>query len=106
MLVIDDFSRLMWVSFLREKYDAFEKFKKFKVLSENQKGRKLKEILLDRGGEFMSRDFKELCDRHGIKREYTILGTPQQNGVVECQNRSVQQMTRAMMSERDISQTF
>jgi hypothetical protein len=31
MLVIDDFSRLTWVSFLREKYDAFEKFKKFKA---------------------------------------------------------------------------
>ena len=90
MLVIDDFSRLTWVSFLREKFDAFEKFKKFNALAENRTGRKLKAILSDRGGEFMSRDFKELCDRHGIKREYTILGTPQQNGVVEHQNRSVQ----------------
>jgi transposase InsO family protein len=31
----------------------------------------------------MSSDFKELCDKHGIRREYTIPGTPQQNGVVE-----------------------
>jgi transposase InsO family protein len=54
----------------------------------------------------MSRDLKEFSDRHGIKREYTILGTPQQNGVVERQNRSVQQMARAMMNERDISQTL
>jgi hypothetical protein len=38
----------------------------------------------------MSRDFKELCDIHGIKREYTISGTPQQNGVVEHQNISIQ----------------
>jgi transposase InsO family protein len=106
MLVIDDFSRLMWVSFLREKSDAFEKFKKFKALAENQTGRKLKTILSDWGGEFLSRDFKELCDRHGIKREYTIPGIPQQNGVVECQNRSIQHMTRDMMSERDTSQTF
>jgi hypothetical protein len=50
MLVIDDLSRLMWVSFLREKSDVFEKFKKFEELFENQTGRKLKEILLDRGG--------------------------------------------------------
>jgi transposase InsO family protein len=88
MLVIDDFSRLTWVSFLREKYDVFENFKKFKVLAENQTGRKLKEIRSERGGEFLSRDFKDLCDRHGIKREYTIPGTSQQNGVVERQNRS------------------
>jgi hypothetical protein len=58
MLVIDDFSRLTWVSFLREKFDVFEKFKMFNVLAENQTGRKLKEIFSDRGGEFMSRDFK------------------------------------------------
>jgi hypothetical protein len=58
MLVIDHFSRLTWVSFLREKYDGFEKFKKFKALVENQIGRKLKEILSDRGGEFSSGDFK------------------------------------------------
>jgi transposase InsO family protein len=106
MLVIDDFSILTWFSFLREKSNAFEKFKKFKALAENQTGRKLKEIHLDRGGELFSRDFKQLCDRHGIKREYTIPGTPQQNGVIKRQNRSVQQMERAMMSERDISQTF
>jgi transposase InsO family protein len=37
----------------------------------------------------MSKYFKEFCERHGIKREYTIPGTPQQNGVVERQNRSV-----------------
>jgi hypothetical protein len=106
MLVIDDFSRLTWVAFLREKSDAFENFKKFKALAENQTGRKLKEIRSYRGGLFLSRDFKEFSDRHGIKREYTIPGTPQQNGVVERQNRLVQQMSRAMMSERDISQTF
>jgi hypothetical protein len=33
MLVIDDFSILTWVSFLREKTDAFEKFKNFKELA-------------------------------------------------------------------------
>ena len=31
-------------------------------------------IRSDRGGEFWSNDFKELCDNHGIKREYTIQG--------------------------------
>jgi hypothetical protein len=106
MLVIDDFSILTWVVFLREKYDAFEKFKTFKALDENQTGRKLKAIRSNRGREFMSRDFKEFCDKHGIKREYTIPVTPQKNGVVECQNRLVQQMERGMMSERDISLTF
>ena len=83
MLVIDDYSRLTWVSFLKEKSEAFAKFKVFKALNENKSGRKIKAIRSDRGGEFSSRHFKDFCDEQGIRREYTISGTPQQNGVVE-----------------------
>ena len=68
MLVIDDYSRLTWVSFLKEKFEAFEKFKVFKALTENQTAKRLKEIRSDRGGEFSSGDFKYFCDKHGIKR--------------------------------------
>jgi len=94
------------VAFLKEKSEAFEKFKVFKALTENQTGKRLKAVRSDRGGELCSKEFKEFCDEQGIKREYTILGTPQQNGVVERHNRSVQQMARSMMNERNISQTF
>jgi hypothetical protein len=76
MLIIDDYSRLTWVSFLKEKVEAFEKFKIFKALTENQIGNRLQEVRSNRGGEFMSSDFKEFCDKHGIKREYTIPRTP------------------------------
>jgi hypothetical protein len=78
----------------------------FKALTENQTRKILKAVRSNRGGEFSSRDFKYFCDKHGIKREYTIPGTPQQNGVVERQNRSVQQMERSMMNERNIPQTY
>jgi transposase InsO family protein len=78
----------------------------FKALTENQTGKILKAVRSDRGGEFSSCNFKELCDKHGIKREYTIPRTPHQNGVVERQNRSIQQMERSMMNERNIPQTY
>ena len=71
-----------------------------------QKKKKLKAVRSDRGGEFRSKEFKELCDKQGIKREYTIPGTPQQNGVVERHNRSFQQMEISMMNERNISQVY
>jgi transposase InsO family protein len=75
----------------------------FKALTENQTRKILKEIRYDRGGEFSSSHFKEFCDKHGIKRQYIIPRTPQQNGVVERQNRSVQKMARSMMNERNIA---
>ena len=106
MLIIDDYYRLTWVSFLKEKSEAFEKLKVFKALTKNQTGKRLKVVRSDRGGYFSSWNFKEFCDKHGIKREYTIPKTPQQNGVVERQNRSVQQMERSMMNERNIPQTY
>ena len=55
MLVIDDYSRLTWVTFLKKKSKAFENFKVFKALTENQTGRRMKEVRSDRGGEFSSR---------------------------------------------------
>ena len=68
MLFIDDYSRITWVPFLKEKSEAFEKFKIFKALIENQTGKRLKAIRSDRGGEFSSRNFKTFCNEHGIKR--------------------------------------
>ena len=90
MFVIDDYSRIIWVYFLQEHCETLEKFKIFKALTRNQTGKRLKVVRSDRGGEFRSGEFKEFCDKNGIKREYTIPGTPQQNGIVERQNRSVE----------------
>jgi hypothetical protein len=54
----------------------------------------------------MSRDFKEFCNEHGIKREYTIPRTPQQNRVVERKKRIVQEMAKSMLNEKNIGQTY
>ena len=67
MLIIDDYSRLTWVAFLKEKYEAFEKFKVLKALTENQTRKILKAVWFDRGGEFSSWNVKKFFDKHGIK---------------------------------------
>lgn len=42
MIFIDDYSKMMWVTFLRQKYEAFSKFKEFKALVEKDIGNNLK----------------------------------------------------------------
>lgn len=37
------------------------------------------------------------CEKNGIKRQLSAHRTPQQNGVVERKNRTVQEMSRAML---------
>ena len=49
-LLIDDYSRLMWVAFLKEKSGAFQHFKIFKNLGEVESEEKVKCFRIDRGG--------------------------------------------------------
>lgn len=52
LLLVDDYSRMMWVYMLTEKSKAFERFKNFKALVENEVGRRIKVLRTDRGGSF------------------------------------------------------
>ena len=38
MIFFDDFTRMMWVAFLKDKFEAFDKFKIFKNRFENESG--------------------------------------------------------------------
>lgn len=62
--------------------------------------------MYSRGGVFISNKFKDFCDESGIKGQYTIANTAQQNGVPKMQNRSVQQMDKVMMHEINIPKTY
>ena len=42
MILVDEFSRMMWVAFLKEKSEAFDKFKIFENRVENESGVKIK----------------------------------------------------------------
>ena len=50
---IDDFSRKTWVYFLKEKSEAFEVFKKFKIMMEKSTDRNIKALRSDRGGSIL-----------------------------------------------------
>ena len=52
-------------------------------LVENQLDKKIKALRSDRGREYLSDEFRKLCDEKGIERQLSIPYTPQQNGVVE-----------------------
>lgn len=76
-LLVDDFSKKMWVYMLKEKKDAFEAFKKFKALVENETSEKIKTFRTDKGGQFCSHEFTNYCEVAGILRHYTAPYTPQ-----------------------------
>lgn len=98
-LLVDDFSRKMWVFMLKEKHEVFDAFKRFRTLVEKGTEKRIKTFRTDRGGEFCSSSFNLYCEEAGITRNYTAPYTPQQNGVVERRNRTVAAMTRSFLKE-------
>ena len=80
---IDDFSRKVWIYFLRKKLEVFSRFKVWKAEVEKEQGRSVKCLRLDNGGEFTSREFQRFCEEYGIKRYFSVKGTLQQNGMAE-----------------------
>eukprot|EP00253_Pinus_taeda_P006391 PITA_06391 len=106
LLIVDDFSRKMWVYFLKNKSDAFSIFQKFKILVEKESSCDIMTLRTDNGGEFCSSVFSTYCATHGIKRQFTTPYTPQQNSVVERRNRMVVEMARSMLQHKNIPNKF
>lgn len=102
VLFIDDFSRKMFVYFLKNKSDVFEAFKEFKMKVELETGKRIKILRTDNGGEYLSSNFSNFLKSAGIKRQLTAPYTPQQNGVAERANRTVVEMARCMLLDASL----
>ncbi|KAL0425546.1 UNVERIFIED_CONTAM: Retrovirus-related Pol polyprotein from transposon TNT 1-94 [Sesamum radiatum] len=106
ILFIDDYSRMTWVYFMREKSEVFKVFKKFKNLVEKQSGRSIKVLRSDRGKEYNNSEFDKFCEEEGIEHQTTVSYNPQQNGVSERKNRTVMEMARSMLQEKTLAKSF
>ena len=72
----DDFSRKVWVYFLKHKSEAFQRFKEWMIMVEKQTGKSMKNLRTDNGLEFCSNDFNFFCNSEGIRRHLTVRHTP------------------------------
>lgn len=110
-IFIDDYSRYMYLYLLFEKGDVFQAFKDYKVEVEKQLGKVIKIVRSDRGGEYYGRftdkgqregPFARYLREEGIVPQYTMPGTPSQNGVAERRNRTLKEMVRAMLCHSNL----
>jgi hypothetical protein len=112
---IDDYSRYMYLYMLHNKNEALDAFKIFKAEVEKQCGKKIKIVRSDRGGEYYGRytedgqapgPFAKFLQEHGIVAQYTMPGSPDQNGVAERRNRTLLDMVRSMLSSSNLPKTL
>ncbi|GJU93890.1 putative ribonuclease H-like domain-containing protein [Tanacetum coccineum] len=106
LVVTDDFSRFSWVFFLATKDETSEILKTFIIGIENLIDLRVKVIRCDNGTEFKNMVMNQFCEMKGIKREYSVASTPQQNGVVEGKNRTLIEAARTMLADSKLPRTF
>ncbi|GJV59908.1 putative ribonuclease H-like domain-containing protein [Tanacetum coccineum] len=106
LVVTDDFSRFSWVFFLATKDETPEILKNFITGIENQTDHKVKTIRCDNGTEFKNRIMNEFCEMKGIRREFSVARTPQQNGVAERKNRTLIEAAGTMLADSKLPTTF
>ncbi|GKE10464.1 putative ribonuclease H-like domain-containing protein [Tanacetum coccineum] len=106
LVVIDNFSRFSWVFFLVTKDETSEILKTFITCIENLIDLRVKVIRCDNRTEFKNRVMNQFCEMKGIKREFSVARTPQQNGVAERKNMTLIEATRTMLADSKLPTTF
>lgn len=106
LLIIDDYSRKVFVYFLKNKSETLNIFIDFKVWAENQTNRKIKKLRTDNGTEFCSKQFNDFCRINGIEHQLSNMYTPQQNGVVERYNRTVIERAKCLMFDANLEKPY
>jgi len=112
---IDDYSRYMYLYMLHKKNEALDAFKIFKAEVEKQCGKQIKIVRSDRGGEYYGRytedgqapgPFALFLREHGIVAQYTMPGSPDQNGIAERRNRTLLDMVRSMLCSSNLPKSL
>nr|GFB31155.1 putative ribonuclease H-like domain-containing protein [Tanacetum cinerariifolium] len=99
LVVTDDYSRFSWVFFLATKDETSDILKTFITGIEYQINHKVKIIRCDNGTEFKNHDMNQFCGMKGIKREFSVARTPQQNRVAERKNKILIEAARTMLAD-------
>nr|GEU52019.1 hypothetical protein [Tanacetum cinerariifolium] len=99
LVVTDDYSRFTWVFFLATKDETSPILKTFLTGNKNQLGLKVKIIRSDNGTELKNNDLSQFYGMKGIKREFSVPRTPQQNGIAERKNKTLIEAARTMLAD-------
>ena len=96
---------------LHERTQSVDVLETFISEVERQLNRKVKVIRSDRGGEYYGKTsevgqipgpFKKLLESKGICAQYTMPGSPHQNGIAERRNRTLMEMVRSMVNDSSV----
>nr|GEV82080.1 retrovirus-related Pol polyprotein from transposon TNT 1-94 [Tanacetum cinerariifolium] len=96
LVIVYDYSRFTWVKFLRSKDETPEFVIKFLKQIQVGLNKTFRFICIDNGTEFVNHDLTQYYESVGNFHQKSVSKTPQQNGVVERQNRTLVEAARTI----------
>ncbi|GJX37464.1 retrovirus-related pol polyprotein from transposon TNT 1-94 [Tanacetum coccineum] len=101
----DDYSRYTWTHFLRSK-DETPGFLSITHLVQKGLQLKFQHFKLNKGMEFLNKTLHAYFAKEGIRHEMSTAQTPEQNSIVERQNRTLVEAARTMLSASKVPLFF
>ncbi|GJU58272.1 putative ribonuclease H-like domain-containing protein [Tanacetum coccineum] len=105
-LLVSPKHRFSWVFFLATKDETSGILNSFITKVENLIDQRVKIIRCDSRTEFNNKEMNQFYESKGIKREFSVARTSQQNGVVERKNKTLIEAARTMLADSKIPTTF
>ncbi|GJY18651.1 retrovirus-related pol polyprotein from transposon TNT 1-94 [Tanacetum coccineum] len=97
LVIVDDYSRFTWVKFLASKDEAHDFIIKFLKMIQVRLNATVRNIHKDNGTEFVNQTLRDYYEQVSISHETLVAITPQENGVVERQNRTLVEAAHTML---------
>ena len=106
VVFIDVASERIFTYLLRRKSDVFTHFVRFQAWAERTTGKKLKTLRTDNGGEYLSREFKELFAGTGVEHQTTVPYCSPQNGIAERRLYTLMNSVRSMLRHSGVGKEY
>nr|GEY50289.1 putative ribonuclease H-like domain-containing protein [Tanacetum cinerariifolium] len=106
LVIVDDYSGYTWTHFLRSKDKTPKVLSDFLRLVQRGLHAQVRIIRTDKGTEFFNKTLHAYFAAEGINHQTSVARTPEQNGVVKRQNRTLVEAARTMLSAAKVPLFF
>nr|GEW70111.1 hypothetical protein [Tanacetum cinerariifolium] len=89
LVIVDDYSKYTWTLFICSKDETLKVLKEFLMMIQRNLQIPVITIRTDIGTEFLNKTLNAIFKEEGIEHQTSTARTPEQNGVVERQNRTL-----------------
>ncbi|MBW0491336.1 hypothetical protein O181_031051 [Austropuccinia psidii MF-1] len=106
LTIIDQATSLKITCLLKQKSEAYNKFKILKRMMENIHDCSIKKLVSDHGREFLNEKFKKLSEEQWFTHFFSPPETPQHNGFTEIANQTILEKAWCMLSTSNLPNCF